>query len=111
MTAEELATILYQKMKAEQNIYRDWLLSLSPAEVLDHAYEYSTREDILMALDAQELSVEQTVALLESPSPLDDIYQVWQDQDAGYIVDIQGVIEERANEILSKKRANTEKKG
>ena len=46
MTAEELTTILYRKMKAEQNTYRDWLLGLPPEEILDHAYEYSVREDI-----------------------------------------------------------------
>ena len=40
-TAEELTTVLYRKMKAEQDTYRDWLLGLPPEEILDHAYEYS----------------------------------------------------------------------
>lgn len=38
MTNEELNTALYQKMFDEQERYSDRLLSMSPAEVLDHAY-------------------------------------------------------------------------
>ena len=30
MTAEELTTVLYRKIKAEQDTYRDWLLGLPP---------------------------------------------------------------------------------
>ena len=37
---------LYDKMKAEQDKYRDWLLSQPPEEILNHTYEYTMREDI-----------------------------------------------------------------
>ena len=39
MTSEELNTQLYEKLSAEQNKYRDWLLTQSPEEILNHAYE------------------------------------------------------------------------
>lgn len=39
MTNEELNTQLYQKMFAEQEKYRDWLLTLAPEEILNHTYE------------------------------------------------------------------------
>ena len=51
MTNEELNTRLYEKMFAEQEQFRDWLLSQPPAEILNHAYEYTVREDILMSLN------------------------------------------------------------
>ena len=51
MTNEELNTRLYEKMFAEQEQFRDWLLSQPPAEILNHAYEYTVREDILMSLE------------------------------------------------------------
>ena len=35
MTNEELNTRLYEKMFAEQEQFRDWLLSQPPAEILD----------------------------------------------------------------------------
>lgn len=39
---------LYEKMKAEQDKYRDWLLHQEPAEILNHTYEYTMREDIVL---------------------------------------------------------------
>ena len=39
MTLDQLNTELYQKMFAEQEKYKTWLLSLSPEAMLDHAYE------------------------------------------------------------------------
>ena len=32
---------LYEKMKAEQDKYRDWLASQEPSEILNHTYEYT----------------------------------------------------------------------
>ena len=46
MTNEELNTALYEKMFAEQEKYRDWLLSQPPKEILHHTYEYTVREDM-----------------------------------------------------------------
>ena len=39
---------LYEKMKAEQDKYRDWLVSQEPSEILNHTYEYTMREDIVL---------------------------------------------------------------
>ena len=41
---------LYEKMKAEQDKYRDWLLHQEPSEILNHTYEYTMREDIVMCI-------------------------------------------------------------
>ena len=46
MTNAELNTALYQKMFAEQETYREWLLSKPSEEILNHTYEYTVREDI-----------------------------------------------------------------
>ena len=50
MTSEELNTAIYEKMAAEQNAYRDRLLTLPPDEIQQHAYEYAVRQDILTSL-------------------------------------------------------------
>lgn len=75
MTQEEMLTALYEKMAAEQDKYRDWLKDQPPAEVLNHAYEYTVREDIVMCMEELELPPEQAAALLSSPSPLADVYK------------------------------------
>ena len=43
MTNEELNTALYKKVFAEQEKYREWLLSQPPDEILNHCYEYTVR--------------------------------------------------------------------
>lgn len=104
MTDMELMTILYRKMKAEQEAYRKWLLGLLPMEILEHTYEYTVQEDILMALAERELSSEQAMVLLDSPNPLADVYRLWQKQDArGYMTEIRKTIENCAEEALAKK--------
>ena len=43
-------------MAAEQDKFRDWLKSQPPEEILKHTYEYTVREDILMAMEELELT-------------------------------------------------------
>ena len=43
MTGEELCAKLYQRMTAEQEQYRRWLLGQPPGEILNHAAEYTVR--------------------------------------------------------------------
>ena len=45
---------LYEKMKAEQDKYRDWLLHQEPSEILNHTYEYTMRADIVMCIQPKE---------------------------------------------------------
>ena len=47
LNSEELNSALYNKMNQEQAIYMDWLESLPPNEILQHAYEFAVRQDIL----------------------------------------------------------------
>ena len=52
MTNEELNTELYKKLFAEQEKFKGWLLTQPPSEILNHAYEYVMREDIVLAMEA-----------------------------------------------------------
>ena len=71
---------LRQIMTAEQEAYRARLLEMPPAEILNHAWEYTAREDILMALDSWEPSKEKAAALLKSSSPLEAAGKEYRDQ-------------------------------
>ena len=61
MDAEKLTTALYEKMKAEQDSYRAWLVAQPPEEILNHTYEYTIRQDILMALEERDLTASGSV--------------------------------------------------
>lgn len=50
MNESQINLDLYHKMREEQDEYRSWLLSQTPKEILAHASEYSTREDILATM-------------------------------------------------------------
>ena len=100
MTHEELNTALYQKMFAEQEQFKNWLLSLPPNEILQHCYEYTCREDILLSLEYNDLSDKQAKALLKSPTPLADIFKKWESCETGHMQDIRECTESRANEVV-----------
>lgn len=109
MTNEELNTQLYQKMFAEQEKYRGWLLTLTPEEILNHTYEYTVREDILMSLEFHDLPNAQANALLESSAPLADAFKEWESKENGYMEDIWQTVEDRAKEAVKREVKKNQK--
>ena len=97
---------LFDNMAQEQENYREWLLQQLPETILDHAYEYAVREDIMIAFaDADfELDQAQVNALLTRRSPLQDILKDYLKLDSDISNTIREVTEERANTILQSYR-------
>ena len=50
---------LCEKMRVEQSAYCLWLTAQPPEEILHHAYEYSVREDIILATEEMNLTLAQ----------------------------------------------------
>lgn len=100
MDAEKLKDALFDKMSAEQDKYRAWLVAQPPEEILNYTSEYTTREDILMAMEFAELSEAQVNALLESPTPLADVYKNWSNMDFNLIDNIVSAIKDRADTVI-----------
>ena len=92
MTNEELNTALYEKMFAEQQRYREWLLSQPPDEILNHCYEFTVREDIVLALEYHDLSDKQCKALLQSRSPLADVFKDFEKRETDHMDNIRDTI-------------------
>ena len=103
MNTNNLNTALYEKMATEQEKYRDWLKSQPPEEILYHTYEYTVREDIVMAMEELELTDAQAQALLESPSPLADVYRYFEKLETGHMDVIRDSIENRADDVCRAK--------
>ena len=102
MTNAELNTALYQKMFAEQETYREWLLSQPSEEILNYTYEYTVREDILLSMEYNDLPDAQVKALLKSPSPLADVFRDWEHKETGYMEDIWQTVADRAKSAKCK---------
>lgn len=75
---------LCEKMRVEQSAYCLWLTAQPPEEILHHAYEYSVREDIILATEEMNLTLAQVRALLKSPAPLADVYKDFSKLETDY---------------------------
>ena len=106
MDAEKLNQALYDKMSAEQGQYRDWLLTQPPEDILKHAYGYAMREDILMEMEELDLSEKEAAALLESSTPLADVYEDFRNRE-GHMDRVRECIEDLAGGLLESKREAT----
>ena len=107
MNTAELNEKLYELMSAEQEQYKEWLINQSPEEVLHHTYEYTVREDILMALSEIELPENLARALLESPSPLQEVYELFSDKETDYMQTLRDSITETAEHNFEKQSENS----
>lgn len=102
---------LYDKMQSEQSLFCSRLLSMSAEEVMDNAYEYAIREDIMIALEHNDLTRVQVQALLQTATPLADIYAQWSKMEAAYMDSIQEAIEARAGEAIEEQHRRHRERG
>lgn len=108
MTQEELNQALFDKADAEMENFKSWLLTQPPEEILNHAYVYSVKQDILLGLDSADLTEEQARALLQSPTPLEDIYKALDKWNVNMMADIMECIENRADAVIAENRLQSE---
>ena len=99
MNTETANAELYEKMLEEQENFRGWLLGQPPEEILNHTYEYTIREDILMEMEYLELSFSQMQMLLSSPTPLADIFKEYNRQETSHMEEIRDCCISRADEV------------
>ena len=111
MTGEELRDELYQRIVNAQAKYRGWLLTQPPGEILNHAAEYTVREDIVMEMSALKLPEAQVRALLKSHNPLADIYKEWNKVETHHMEDLRDVIEARADAVIQAEKKAGQREG
>jgi hypothetical protein len=104
MTERDYNGELYERMKSEQGEYKSWLLTQEPSAILDHAFEYTTREDIVLAMEELDLSPKRAKALLKSPCPLADVYKEFRDRETNHMDTIRDSIESRADQVIQREK-------
>lgn len=102
MTNQELNTKLYEKLFAEQEAYKGWLLTQPPDEILNHAYAYNIREDIVLAMEYLDLSDEQAKALIAADRPLEQIFHIFEDVEGNHMDVIRDAIEQGAKQNIER---------
>ncbi len=101
MNTKDATELLFEKMSAEQDKFRDWLKTQPADEILNHSYEYIVREDIVIAMEDINLSEEMAKVLLNSSSPLGDVYDLYLKQETGYMDNIRDTITTLADELYN----------
>lgn len=105
MDEKDYNVLLYEKMKAEQDKYRGWLLTQEPSEILNHTYQYTVQENILMRMKDFELEPKQAKALLKSTCPLTDVYKEFCRRYDIYEEEIVDSIETCADDVIKREAA------
>ena len=84
-------------------------LSLPDVRILNHTYEYTVREDILLSMEYNDLPDAQVKALLKSPSSLADVFKDWEHKETGYMEDIWQTVADRAKSEVQKQKKKEDK--
>jgi hypothetical protein len=100
MEEEKLMETLKGRVEASLNAYKADLMAQPPDVILSHAYDYIVREEILTALESNDLTTPQAEALLKLSSPLENIYQAWGKQKDRYIEEVGDFIERFADDLI-----------
>lgn len=86
---EKLNSAVYDKLQKELHEYEQFLLSLSPKEILDyHAYEYTVKSDIVLSLEYNDLTDNQCSAILNMPNPLQVVFEAFEKRETDHMNDI-----------------------
>lgn len=97
---------LYDKLDQEQAKYMRAFLLRPPQEMLDNAWEYAIRLDILEVLESHKLDCEQAEALLKLPDTMDVLAQAVLDEKIMHVNTIIDAIEDKADELVDEQSAH-----
>ncbi len=107
MDTREVNIILRKKARAELTILRKQLLAKSPQEVLDRAYEYATKSDMVTLINETEFSAEQAKALLRRPRLLDSLFKEYGNHSSNSIDVLVSFMMDKAEEYTADRSLRT----
>ena len=100
---------LYDKLFAEQEAYRGWLLSQPPEEILKHAYEYTVREDILLTFENKDVDDEQGRVLLALEDTMSELFKAFEHRETNYMDVVSDTVYDLASILLSEEEREKNK--
>lgn len=98
MDTREVNIILRKKARTELTILRKQLLAQSPQAVLDRAYEYATKSDMVSLINETEFTAKQASALLRRPRLLDSLFKEYGDHSSNSMDVLVSFMTDKADE-------------
>lgn len=106
--AEELNSLLYEKMQAEYTTFLNGLKEMPTEKAIEKAYEKVIKEDLVACVESGDIEPNQAKALLGKMYPLDYCYQEWLDNDYSHMDMLRDTIgdasQKAVKEMKSKNR-------
>ena len=107
MDTREVNIILRKKARAELTILRKQLLAQSPQAVLDRAYEYATKSDMVSLINETEFTAKQASALLRRPRLLDSLFKEYGDHSSNSMDVLVSFMTDKADEYAADNQNRT----
>lgn len=108
MNSEQLNASLYNKLNSELQDFIHELQTSPPEVVIEQAYELVIKEDIVMALECDDIDSAKCRALLKEKHPLQKLYEGWENTESRHMQEIRDVIDTHASELIAKHQKNRE---
>ena len=83
---------LAERVEREPADVREDILSKSPQEIYDAAYQIILKNDIAECFSDADYSPQAAKALMKSPNLLQDIYEEWLEKDDSHMEDLRQTI-------------------
>ena len=77
---------LLTKMHSEFAEYEAWLLQQPASVILENAFQYTTKQDILMHAESAVLSPAQLETLLRLKAPLEEVFEAYRNTDRDFLM-------------------------
>ena len=93
---------LYERAAAEQEGFIEKLKSLPASKIIEAAYEYVMREDILMIFENRNFSDKEAKALLKFNAPIAACYDNWLKADCSHMEMLTDTMKDLASRTAKK---------
>ena len=96
---------LLTKMHSEFAEYEAWLLRQPASVILENAFQYTTKQDILMHAESVDLSPAQLETLLRSRAPLEAVFETYRNTDSDFLMlEMHDAMETCADDAMAVQR-------
>lgn len=96
---------LLTKMHSEFAEYEAWLLRQPASVILENAFQYTTKQDILMHAESVELSPAQLETLLRLKAPLEEVFEAYRNTDSDFLmIEMHDAMETCADDAMAVQR-------
>jgi uncharacterized membrane protein YheB (UPF0754 family) len=95
---------LTDKVEQELTAFREEMLSKTPQEVYEAAYQIALKSDIAECFSETNFSPQAVKALMKSPNLLHEIYQEWLETDHSHMEDLRQTVSDFKDYMVKTER-------